>query len=211
MTNNLIANQEVITLPGGNIQTVSFFEGYPVRMIILMPSKEKFVVGKDLGTPLGYADIKQAIRLRVDEEDKGTYSVLPLKNIKRGGGLQHAVCVNRSGLNDLLLDSRKPKAKKIRHFLTKDVMTEIADTGEFKKRDHNEINDIMQSMFDTPIEVNHEPEQQKLSLKEPTDLEALLKMANAAKENGYIAVYQSLMCQAFIEAKGHSHKVAKEN
>jgi prophage antirepressor-like protein len=47
------------------------------------------------------------------------------------GGPQNMLCVNESGLYDLVLKSRKPEAKRFRRWITSEVLPTIRKTGTF--------------------------------------------------------------------------------
>lgn len=60
--------------------------------------------------------------------DKGVISNCPLET---AGGIQHALFVNEDGLYDVILDSRKPIAKKFRKWVTSEVLPTIRKTGGY--------------------------------------------------------------------------------
>lgn len=58
--------------------------------------------------------------------DKGVTSSHPLQT---AGGIQQVTFINEDGLYDVILDSRKPAAKKFRKWLTSEVIPSIRKTG----------------------------------------------------------------------------------
>ena len=60
--------------------------------------------------------------------DKGVVSNYPLKT---AGGIQQATFVNEDGLYDVILDSRKPEAKRFRKWITSEVLPSIRKTGSY--------------------------------------------------------------------------------
>lgn len=57
---------------------------------------EPWFVGKDVSTVLGYAKPTDAIRKRVDEEDRG------ISKMETPSGIQEMVIINESGLYSLI-------------------------------------------------------------------------------------------------------------
>lgn len=54
------------------------------------------------------------------------------------------IVINESGLYDMIFDSRLPKAKEFRHWLTSDVIPSIRKTGKYEvgqKQDSYQISD----------------------------------------------------------------------
>ena len=60
--------------------------------------------------------------------DKEVISNYPLET---AGGVQQALFVNEDGLYDVILESRKPEAKKFRKWVTSEVLPSIRKTGGF--------------------------------------------------------------------------------
>ena len=67
-------------------------------------------------------------RFRIERLDKDVISNHPLQT---AGGLQQVTFVNEDGLYDIVLDSRKPKAKKFRKWITSEVVPSIRKTGSY--------------------------------------------------------------------------------
>lgn len=86
---------------------------------------EPWFVGKDVAEVLGYADTAQAIRKRVDEEDKGVVEMTT------PGGKQPLTIINESGLYSLILSSKLPTAKKFKRWVTSEVLPSIRKTGGY--------------------------------------------------------------------------------
>ncbi len=63
---------------------------------------------------------------RLDKE------VLTTHPLKTAGGTQNFYFVNEDGLYDVILDSRKPSAKKFRKWITSEVLPTLRKTGEYK-------------------------------------------------------------------------------
>ena len=60
--------------------------------------------------------------------DKGVVWNNPLETVE---GVQQALFVTEDGLYDVILDSRKPEAKKSRKWVTSDVLPSIRKTGGY--------------------------------------------------------------------------------
>ena len=67
-------------------------------------------------------------RFRIERLDKDVISNHPLQT---AGGLQQVTFINEDGLYDIVLDSRKPKAKKFRKWITSEVVPSIRKTGSY--------------------------------------------------------------------------------
>ena len=86
---------------------------------------EVFFVGKDVATTLGYSDSRKAIRVHVDEEDKG------VGEMATPGGKQRVILINESGLYSLILSSKLPQAKAFKRWVTSEVLPQIRKTGGY--------------------------------------------------------------------------------
>jgi len=82
-------------------------------------------VGKDVATILGYSNPNDAIKKRVDDEDKG------VANCDTLGGNQNMTVINESGLYSLILSSKLPQAKEFKHWVTSVVLPQIRKTGGY--------------------------------------------------------------------------------
>lgn len=67
----------------------------------------------------------RVVRQRLDEDVCSTY---PLQT---AGGRQRATFVNEDGLYDVILDSRKPEAKRFRKWITSEVLPSIRKHGTY--------------------------------------------------------------------------------
>ena len=92
---------------------------------------------------LGYKYTRDAIVNNVEKEDK-----IKLENININYKVKkhpHSIYINESGLYSLLINSRLPKAKKFKLWITKIVLPSIRKLGYYKlKKDYEDnINEIM--------------------------------------------------------------------
>lgn len=86
---------------------------------------EPWFVGKDVAEILGYRQTADAIRNRVDVDDKGVYE------LSTPGGKQPLVTINESGLYSLILGSKLPTAKKFKRWVTSEVLPAIRKHGGY--------------------------------------------------------------------------------
>lgn len=86
---------------------------------------EVMFVGRDVAIILGYSNPNDALKKRVDDEDKGVAICDTL------GGKQELTIINESGLYSLILSSKMPDAKKFKHWVTAEVLPSIRKTGGY--------------------------------------------------------------------------------
>lgn len=86
---------------------------------------EPWFVGRDVAEVLGYSNPNDALKKRVDAEDKGVAKCDTL------GGAQDLTIINESGLYSLILSSKLPTAKKFKRWITHDVIPSIRKTGGY--------------------------------------------------------------------------------
>lgn len=84
---------------------------------------EPWFVGKDVASILGYANSRDALAKRVDDEDKG------VANCDSLGGKQEAIVINESGLYSLVLSSKLPTAKRFKRWVTGEVLPALRKHG----------------------------------------------------------------------------------
>ena len=96
----------------------------PVRTI--KRDDEVWFVGKDVAGILGYQKTADAIRVHVDDEDKGVC------DLQTPGGKQSMTIINESGLYSLILSSKLPTAKKFKRWVTSEVLPSIHKTGRYE-------------------------------------------------------------------------------
>lgn len=84
---------------------------------------EPYFVGKDVAAILGYSNTRKALADHVDEEDKG------VTKCDTPGGVQDLTVINESGLYSLILSSKMPNAKKIKRWVTSEILPTICRHG----------------------------------------------------------------------------------
>lgn len=86
---------------------------------------ETWFVAKDVCNSLGILNVSDTLSKSLDADEKGVDSIYTL------GGMQRMATVNESGLNTLVLQSRKPEARRFRKWVTSEVLPSIAKTGRY--------------------------------------------------------------------------------
>ena len=103
------------------------FNDQQVRTVVR--DGEPWFVGKDVADILGYSDTAQAVRKRIDDEDKGVVEMTT------PGGKQNMVVINESGLYSLILSSKLPTAKAFKRGVTSEVLPTIRKHGAYMDTD----------------------------------------------------------------------------
>jgi len=98
------------------------FQDYDVRVVEV--SGEPWFVAKDLCETLGLDNVSAAIS-RLDEDEKLTLKLL------MSGQKRDSLVVNESGVYSLILTSTKPEAKKVKKWVTSEVLPTIRKTGSY--------------------------------------------------------------------------------
>src|SRR5690625_3044460 len=109
-------------------QLTKMFEGK--ELTIIEKGNEPHFLLKDVCEILGIGNHRH-VRTRLD---KGVVSNYPLKT---AGGMQQATFVNEDGLYDVILDSRKPEARKFRKWITSEVLPSIRKTGGYERSEEH--------------------------------------------------------------------------
>ena len=105
--------------------TTYHFDNIPVRTLTI--NDEPWFVGKDVAKILGYANHRDALSKRVDDEDKMD-GVAICDSIGRE---QTPTLINESGLYSLILSSKLPTAKAFRRWITSEVIPSIRKNGGY--------------------------------------------------------------------------------
>lgn len=90
--------------------------------------EEPWFVGKDVAAALGYKDTVNAVKARVDEEDKRGW------RFATPGGTQEMVIINESGMYSLVMSSKLPSAKAFKRWVTSEILPSIRKTGGYQQR-----------------------------------------------------------------------------
>lgn len=117
--------------------------GFELTQVLTYGSEnDPWFVGKYAAEQLGYSNTRDALINYVDEDDRTTVAI-------RDGnkGNPNMVIINESGLYSLILQSKMPKAKEFKKWVTKEVLPSIRKTGKYEMKNPNdtilEIRDMM--------------------------------------------------------------------
>lgn len=91
-------------------------------------NNEPYFVGKDVAEVLGYAKARNAIATHVEQDDALKWGVIDEK-----GRTQETILINESGLYSLILQSKLPKAKQFKRWVTSEVLPSIRKHGLYAK------------------------------------------------------------------------------
>lgn len=161
-----------------------------VRTVLI--DGEAWFVGIDVAKALGYSKLGEAVRTNVSSVDSALTGV-----IDSLGRSQQTTVINESGLYDMVFESRLPKAKEFRHWVTSDVIPTLRRTGTYslpQKQDSY--------MIENPVErakrwIEEQEEKQRLleAVEEQkpkveyfdslVDSKLLTNFRDTAKELGY--------------------------
>lgn len=98
-----------------------------IRTII--KNDEPYFVGKDVAEILEYKRTADALKVHVDNEDKG------VGEIQTPGGKQKMTIINESGLYSLIFSSKMKKAKQFKRWVTSEVLPSIRKHGAYMTED----------------------------------------------------------------------------
>lgn len=99
------------------------FEGNDVRVVI-GEHGEPWFVAQDVCDCLEHTDTSKAVS-RLDDDEK------LVRTLFGAGQNRHLLTVNESGLFNLILTSRKPEAKRMKKWVTSEVLPSIRKTGSY--------------------------------------------------------------------------------
>ncbi len=103
------------------------FEGTPVRVITADDGTPRWALA-DVCAACGIANPRN-VAARLDDRQKGVVTMDTL------GGPQKITVVNEDGLYDVILDSRKPEARRFRKWVTGEVLPSIRKHGAYMTPD----------------------------------------------------------------------------
>ena len=87
---------------------------------------EFWLVGKDVAQALGYAKPENALATHVDRDDTLKWGIMDSL-----GRIQSTTLINESGMYSLALSSKLPSAKKVRRWVTSEVLPSIRKHGAY--------------------------------------------------------------------------------
>ncbi len=95
-----------------------------VRVVVI--EDEVWFVGKDVATALGYEKPTDAVRKRVEDEDRG------ISKMETPSGTQNMTVINESGLYSLVLSSKLPSAKSFKRWIASEVLPSVRKHGAYE-------------------------------------------------------------------------------
>ena len=165
----------------------------------IMIDNKPWFIGNEVARLLGYEKTRDALKKRVDEEDKNTVAI-------RDGnqrGNPNKTIINESGLYSLILSSKLPSAKKFKHWVTSEVLPTIRKHGVYMTDEAIE-KAILNPDFIIQLATQLKEEKQKRLEAEQRNTElsatnaALTKQTNtwddSAIINSLIRAYASYRC-----------------
>lgn len=118
---------------------------------------EPWFVGKDVASVLQYRDTSDALKKRVDKEDKVLLKAGETPTLKSSNFGMYII--NESGLYSLILSSKMPKAKEFKRWVTSEVIPAIRKTGKYEAMaqavpiNDEPVTDFTQLEFDQRIRI----------------------------------------------------------
>lgn len=123
-------------------------------------------IGNEIANLLGYENSRDALKKRVDNEDKNTVAI----RYGNQRGNPNKTIINESGLYSLILSSKLPSAKKFKRWVTSEVLPAIRKHGAYLTQET--IEEVLYNP-DTIIKI-------ATALKEEQKKNRLLSSTNAA-------------------------------
>ena len=156
--------------------------------IIVKENGEPLFCGKDVATCLGYSDQAQAVRDRIDNEDK------VVVEITTSYGIKPTTFINESGLYSLILGSKLDSAKKFKRWVTSEVLPSIRKTGSYSVAQQQPSYQIEDSIERAKAWIKEEEQRRLLSVENK-------KLTNKIEEDApKLDVYNQ-----FIASKSNVH------
>ena len=163
-------------------------------------------IGKDVAIALGYQDPSSAVSKNVEDKDKTTL----LLEQDGSNYKSKTTIINESGLYDLILESRLPKAKAFRHWVTDEVLPSLIRTGSYSIYS-NEASNINYRSVDsyTPDELRKlaDLKDKEVALREELHIiEAKIrnlsedKPASSQNDNKPFSIFDSIFCQRVLNS-----------
>ena len=103
---------------------LTLFKFGELAVRVIERNGEPLFVASDIAQALEYRDALNMVRI-LDDDEKGTHNMSTL------GGEQEVTVITESGLHHAVLKSRKPEAKRLRKWVTSEVLPAIRKTGSY--------------------------------------------------------------------------------
>ena len=145
--------------------------------IIVKENGEPLFCGKDVATCLGYSDQAQAVRDRIDDEDK------VVVEITTSYGIKPTTFINESGLYSLILGSKLDSTKKFKRWVTSEVLPSIRKTGSYSVSQQQSSYQIPQTFSEAlQLAADIQKENERLALENKKQAKEVTKL-NSKIEN----------------------------
>ena len=116
----------------------TFFNEEFGKLDVVVIDGEAWFIGKQVATMLGYKNPAVAISENIDISDKKllTWAQMQSSGLTNFASPRGLMLINEFGLNELILDSKLPAAKRIRHWITHEVMPSLRRRGTYSFTEH---------------------------------------------------------------------------
>ena len=119
--------------------------GNKTMCVIIDDDDASWFNANDTANALGYARPRETIQQMVDGDEKIYLSEINAK--VKIGSQPKTIYLNESGLYNLIFQSKMPKAKKFKEWVTKEVLPSIRKYGSYKLKQQYE-NDLTKVLED---------------------------------------------------------------
>jgi prophage antirepressor-like protein len=134
------------------------FEDITVRTTV-DNNGEIWFIATDIARVLGYSKVSNMVRM-VDEDERGAHIV------STSSGNKTVTILNESGVNHVILNSKRSEAIRFRKWLTKEVIPTIMKTGSYSTVQPSTESTIIPTVPDNIQPVSFLTEEQKTRLSE---------------------------------------------
>ena len=120
------------------MNTLQIFENKNLgKLRTIVKDTNIYFVATDIAKILGYANTKDVILTHVEDSDK--FLLQRSENATFEIPNRGLIMINESGFYSLVLASKKPNAKKFKHWVTSKVLPEIRKTGHYSNTKKEKI------------------------------------------------------------------------
>jgi prophage antirepressor-like protein len=150
------------------------FKGLPVRLET-DNEDQVWIAGIDVCNILGYANANDAIKKRLDEDERKLEELPALSGQRRRGWK-----ISESGLYSLILSSTLPEAKVFKRWVTHEILPAIRKAGKYTSEQEKEHDLELQTLADEIQQLREDKEdhQKKVNdLKKDIDVKTAQMIA----------------------------------
>ena len=124
------------------------FQGQKVRSMLI--GGNPYFVGKDVATVLGFSNPRKAIIDHVDNEDK--INGVTIRDSM--GREQKPILINESGVYSLIFGSKLPEARKVKRWVTREVLPTLRQRGTYSINQNKDAEDGNKVVIENMIELS---------------------------------------------------------